>query len=1078
VAEAGALALTELGDREAAERYLDKALGLDGDHLGALRTLADLSTRPRARGRARSTTPARRGRGPAARRSHRAVVAGRRDLRAAPRGSGRALGLLERVLKLDPDHVGAGEKVADRLVAAERWDDALPVLEMLARRSEGGDRLERARRQSQLGAAYEHLHRTEKAAKHYRLAVEADPDNLDAALGLAGTLTTEAKAVEGTATEGAEERWKEVDKRYREILARFRTGLADGQVADIWYRLGLAARALGDDKKAENALRRALEKEPAHEATLAGPGRAGRTARRLEDGRRGQAWPDRARARRAQGQAARRDRRSGSAASSRTPAAAIGAYLEAQRLAPGGHALLHKLLDAYGEQKQWRRGVEVLDQLAALETAPARRAKYHYAAAVIARDELADTEVAVERFNLALDDAPTTPKAFEAIDKLLSDAHDWKNLARAVRRHLKRLGDDAAPERALELWTRLGDLYLDHLGNPELAIEAFEIAAQLDPDNHGRHEQLADLYLEAGEARRGDAIAELQQLLTFAPDRVEVYKALSNLYKDENELDKAWCLAQALVFLGAGQPEEKALYQKYRPAQFIPATRRLTEELWGKAIIHPAEDRAVGAIFASTLGALAGSTAQPPTAFGLDVGARVDLEHDNRLPARVDQVRRRRAGARRAADAVVRRRRRPAGRQHRRQGQAGAVAPVRQGRAHRRARAGLRDRQAPGLPAARALRDLRAGQRAEDRERVRGGAPGRRRPGAGRRHRRRQEAGGTVKKTVPGPLLEQVAVLAGKLGPRLGNGLVTHWRSATDLTANRVGLILANDLETAAKPGRHRDLDHVEPAGQGAPARAPGVRGVGGVLHRPPPPRADRAGRGLGVSRAAVGIGVGAAALARGRVVGACSDDGHTVVCGDGKAEPPEQCDDGNTDELDGCRMCVAYIPPRNVVKWDFNANAAPGFSSDGCIDVNASTVRVELTGPMAATRDASCSLRQVSFEALPAGTYTAAVTPLDSAGAALVGTPATAALEANQVPSTTVETVVNVTPDKWARPMTGTFYFVLRWAGMSCTTAAPPVTTQVVTLTIGGTPVTASTSAATGLPSRIGSTAPSRWPA
>jgi len=26
---------------------------------------------------------------------------------------------------------------------------------------------------------------------------------------------------------------------------------------------------------------------------------------------------------------------------------------------------------------------------------------------------------------------------------------------------------------------------------------------------------------------------------------------------------------------------------KYRPAQFVPATRRLTEELWQKAIIHP-----------------------------------------------------------------------------------------------------------------------------------------------------------------------------------------------------------------------------------------------------------------------------------------------------------------------------------------------------------------------------------------------------------------------------------------------------------------------------------------------------------
>src|SRR6185436_17344774 len=106
----------------------------------------------------------------------------------------RALELLERVLKLDPDHVEAGEKVADRLVGANRWEDALPILEMLARRAESGDRLERARRESQAGRAYEELHRHERAARHYRLAVEADPDNLEAALGLAAMLMAEAKA--------------------------------------------------------------------------------------------------------------------------------------------------------------------------------------------------------------------------------------------------------------------------------------------------------------------------------------------------------------------------------------------------------------------------------------------------------------------------------------------------------------------------------------------------------------------------------------------------------------------------------------------------------------------------------------------------------------------------------------------------------------------------------------------------------------------------------------------------------------------------------------------------------------------
>jgi hypothetical protein len=48
-------------------------------------------------------------------------------------------------------------------------------------------------------------------------------------------------------------------------------------------------------------------------------------------------------------------------------------------------------------------------------------------------------------------------------------------------------------------------------------------------------------------------------------------------------------------------------------------------------------------------------------------------------------------------------------------------------------------------------------------------------------------------------LLEQVSELSARLAGRVGNGLISGWRTATDLTANRVGLIVSNDLETAAK---------------------------------------------------------------------------------------------------------------------------------------------------------------------------------------------------------------------------------------------------------------------------------------
>ncbi|MBZ0238420.1 MAG: tetratricopeptide repeat protein [Deltaproteobacteria bacterium] len=799
-AEAGDLALTEDGDAEAAERYLDKALAIEPEHARALMTLAALHEKKSAWTsaiddllRAEAVAPQRSER---IAMLTRAAEIAEQKLENTPQ----ALALLERVLKLDPDNVAAGEKVSDRLVAAERWDDAIPVLEMLARRSEAGDRLERARRETQLGQAYEALHRTEKATKHYRLAVEADPDNLDAALGLAQTMITAAQAAEGSSAT-MEEQWKEIDRRYREVLARHRTGLADGQVADIWYRLGVTARALGDDRKAENAFRRALERDPGHEETLQALVELG--------GARGE-WKTVIEAKRALVDRAPENLQVKlldeigeiQRGKLKDPGTAVGAFLEALKLAPQSHQLLHKLLECYTELKQWRRAVETLGELAQQETTPARRSKYHYAAAVIARDELADTELAVERFSLTLDDAPSTPKAFEAVDKLLTDAKDWKNLARAVRKHLKRLGDDAEPEKLLELWTRLGDLYLDHLNNNELAIEAFEIAAQLDPDNMQRHEQLADLYLEAGEARRADAISELQALLQFAPDRVEVYKALSKLYLEEGELDKAWCLAQALVFLGAASDSERALYVKYRPATFIPATRRLTEELWQKAVIHPREDRHVGAIFASTLGSIAATTAEAPQAFGLDPAARTDVERDNKLVSRVVKYA---TGVLaldpppmlwldggdglRVANTTDKGRLAPSL----------LVGPSHQQKADERELAFEVGKRLAYLRPERfvtfALQTLPKIENAFTAALVAANATTNEVQVSDDARR----LGVSMQKTVPGAHLEQVAALAHKLGPRLGNGLVTGWRSATDLTANRVGLILANDLESAAK---------------------------------------------------------------------------------------------------------------------------------------------------------------------------------------------------------------------------------------------------------------------------------------
>ena len=814
-AEAGRIAFENLMDPELAQRHLEKALSLDNECLAALKALGQLHEK---RGNwTQSVEMLLRAEAASASRSERIALlweaAQITDQRLED--PSRALELFERVLKLDPDHVDAGQRVADRLVAAKRWDDALPVLEMLARQAEGLDRLERSRREAQLGNAYEALHRYEKAARSFRLAVEADPDSLDAAIGLAHVLMAEAKVHEGS--EQSLEMWKEVERRYRELLARHRSGISDGQVAEIWFRLGAASRALGEDKKAEASFRRALEKEPLHEATLEAMVELG--------GARGE-WRTVAEAKRAQIDAL--DKREGTEFHRaklfeeigdiwreriKDVANATGAYLEGLKIAPASRVLLHKLLEAFTEQRQWRRAIETLDQLSGLEDSPERRARFHYTAAVIARDELHDQEIAVDKFNAALDDNPLTPKAFEGVDNLLTIRKDWKNLARAYRRQLKRVGPDAPTEKLVELWTRLGDICADHLGDTEAATEAYQVACELAPDDINRHEQLADLYLEAGEARRAEAIQELQFLLAHAPDRVELYKALASLYRAEHELDKAFCVAQALVFLGAASTEERVLYEKFRPRTFTPAPRRLTEELWQKAIIHPREDKAVGAIFASTLGALAAGSAQPITAFGLSPDARTDLDRDPRAVSRVIKYvagvlaidpapmvwLQEQGDGLRVANTV--------GLGADRQKLVPSLlvgAPVIGKGDERELAFEVGKRMAylraerfvtlavgtlPKLEAAFAAAVLASGARLTDHEG---------RPYSPENEDARKLAG-QLQRQVPGPLLEQVGELSHKLTGRLGNGLIASWRAATDLTANRVGFILANDFEVAAK---------------------------------------------------------------------------------------------------------------------------------------------------------------------------------------------------------------------------------------------------------------------------------------
>ncbi len=193
----------------------------------------------------------------------------------------------------------------------------------------------------------------------------------------------------------------------------------------------------------------------------------------------------------------------------------------------------------------------------------------------------------------------------------------------------------------------------------------------------------------------------------------------------------------------------------------------------------------------------------------------------------------------------------------------------------------------------------------------------------------------------------------------------------------------------------------------------------------------------------------------------AASCGGDDPYCGNGVTEEPEQCDDGNDDNTDFCRDCNAYLPPRTTVKWEFNSNPDLGFvQGDSCTDMGALNVEVTMDGPETVTLVGMCSARQVVFDDLTPGIYTASVRPLDGSDTSLLTAPFEAQVTAE---ATDTESTIVIPPDAWIGPYTGTYFFTVAWDGDDC--AAAGVASQQITLTVDGTVVTQSTTGADPLP-------------
>ena len=532
-----------------------------------------------------------------------------------------ATDLFARCLAVDPDHQQAGEPLARIYHREGRFQEVEPILDMLVRKADRRDTGVLQDLYFKLAGTADALDKTDKALKYYRAAYDIDSTHLPTLTAMAGLLFRL-------------EDWDRAFKVYQTILVHHRDSQQAEEIVDIYYRLGTIKLRLGERKKAVNMLEKALEIDSGHRPTLLSV---------IELQSKQGDWEAVVDAKRALMPSADDAERfellneCGDVYHERLKQAekASACYKDAVALQPESHVVLHKMLELYSETAQWRPAIEILMRLGELESDAERRSKYIYTAAVIFRDEVKSLDEAVDYFNRALDDNPELLKAFEAVDRLSTQKKDWKQLERNYRKMIKRLPGEGHEGLKVMLWHNLGEIYRTRMQDFQSAATAFEVAASMDPDNMQRHEILAELFVMSGPDFSQKAVQAHQTLIKHTPFKFESYKALRRIYMDSRQYDKAWCLCSTLAFLKKADPEEQQFFEQYRQHGFVQAKSRLTDEIWHRYVFHREEDRYIGAIFATVSPIIASMTARPHKAFRLKRKERRDLASDQLLFSKV-----------------------------------------------------------------------------------------------------------------------------------------------------------------------------------------------------------------------------------------------------------------------------------------------------------------------------------------------------------------------------------------------------------------------------------------------------------
>jgi tetratricopeptide (TPR) repeat protein len=506
--------------------------------------------------------------------------------------------------RLDPTNVDALMVLGDLAFEQERYADAASYYELPANRADNLERADATRVLLRSIDALYHSGGEQKAPALTAQLLVIAPDDAEA-LGTVARVAFD----HGDPTRAYE--------LYRELLNRFRDRLTEPEEAESLYRLGEAARRAGFLEFAYGPLAEAAELEPNAKEPIEALAKLYESAgdwenvvkmksRRLEfaeGDERYALWLEIGELE--SGKLEDRGR-------------AAKTYIAALEENPEDRNVLTRLMQLYSEEKDWSKLVDVVVKLSDFVEDPTQKAKYLHTAAMVSARHLNEIDAAIQYYERALELDPTLERALEEAVALRAQKGDYRGVETLLKIKLDRANEADDQARMLGVFEELAVLYHKNLGWIGAAIDAYEAAQTLDPENRERHEILATLYASDPVQYLDKAVTAHRSILKRNPDRAESYRLLRRLYTETKRADAAWCLCQALYLMKLAAPDEERFFRRMQADSPAAARVPLGFEDFQNLLVHEDADPTLSAMFLLIEPAVIAARAQPFEALGYD----------------------------------------------------------------------------------------------------------------------------------------------------------------------------------------------------------------------------------------------------------------------------------------------------------------------------------------------------------------------------------------------------------------------------------------------------------------------------